>query len=104
MILKHWMESFLSIPLPSYLGFTFSSMRSLAYNLLVLFRFSTPRDQNWNISLVKEYADILEITDLLVDNYNHIAKSVYVCPMTKNLHVILISKPQRIAWLNGMKI
>lgn len=76
--LKQWMETFLRIPLPSYLGFTFFSMCGLAYNLLVLFRFSTSQDPSWDKDLVKKSANILEISDVLINNYNHVAKGKYI--------------------------
>ncbi|CAM1503516.1 Fc.00g011070.m01.CDS01 [Cosmosporella sp. VM-42] len=67
--IKCWFEIFLNTPPEGFIGFTFLDMCGMAYNVLVLVRFTMRADSAWDRQVVRKTVDIIQIAGTIADIY-----------------------------------
>ncbi|KAL4772925.1 hypothetical protein BDW60DRAFT_222131 [Aspergillus nidulans var. acristatus] len=70
---KSWFDLFLTIPPVEYIGFPFSIFAQMVHNLVILYQLSTFEDPAWDITTVRQTADVLSILSTVIQNMSQVA-------------------------------
>lgn len=73
--IKSWLGFILSTPIDELVGFTFMDMCALAYNLLVLFRFTTA-GSGQDANIIRHEVDIIHAVKTLSEMYERAIQSM----------------------------
>lgn len=69
---ERWFDVFYKIPLTDVIGITFDIFTQFLHNLVVLFKLSILDEVGWDLSDVRQRADIFQIMDLFCDGCEQI--------------------------------
>lgn len=76
--IKAWLSTFLAIPPSKYILFSFALYAQLSQVIFLLYRLSTIEDPDWDLEVVRQEANVLDVLDQVIDRLSRVSREAEI--------------------------